>query len=290
MEEPGKKQSICGPTPFPWIGHVDQETLLWKLKDCFSSFEKANSTYTDQQVCSAYMATARIKYKSIYCKAYRHIAIFNNLIAYPPPPPLQCSLPEAEVQWLDVAKHISGREGDIRCRSVCKGALCFPQSQGCFMTLPMARGVLQRGQDKWTYTDSTRNLRRVPYMSFLLAFTFTVNATIDQPCEKGGFCMESFVKRQSVTNVGWALTIWSKPNCLLLSHSEDKMTCLECVWLFYIVLSWSLGQIKGASSGDRKGCERWGVGGVDPVNDPGPTHGLQHSLVRPKSGSVLLFY
>ncbi|CAL8330136.1 unnamed protein product [Lota lota] len=49
MEELGKKQVICSPKPFPWTGHPENETLLWKLKGCFSSFENANSTLTEQQ-------------------------------------------------------------------------------------------------------------------------------------------------------------------------------------------------------------------------------------------------
>lgn len=84
--------------------------------------------------------------------------------------------------------------------------------------------MLQRAQDKCTYTDPMRNLRRVPHMSFLLAFP--VNVTVNQPCE-GGFrfvCMELFVKRGSVSKVGnvnWALTIWPKSNCPV-NHPEDK--------------------------------------------------------------------
>ncbi|KAG7277298.1 hypothetical protein CRUP_036967 [Coryphaenoides rupestris] len=34
MEEPGKKQSICGPTPFPWIGHkMESRPPVLELKD-----------------------------------------------------------------------------------------------------------------------------------------------------------------------------------------------------------------------------------------------------------------
>ncbi|XP_030206425.1 meiosis regulator and mRNA stability factor 1, partial [Gadus morhua] len=47
MEELGKKPSTC--IPDPWTGPPGSETLLWKLKDCFSSFEKANSSFTQQQ-------------------------------------------------------------------------------------------------------------------------------------------------------------------------------------------------------------------------------------------------
>ncbi|KAK0155151.1 Meiosis regulator and mRNA stability factor 1 [Merluccius polli] len=49
MEELGKQQSARGPQPSPWAGPLEKDTLLWKLKDCFSSFEKASPAYNDQR-------------------------------------------------------------------------------------------------------------------------------------------------------------------------------------------------------------------------------------------------
>lgn len=54
MEELGKKRSICSARPFPWLSHPETEAsaLLWKLTDCFSTYDKANPHFTDKQVGS----------------------------------------------------------------------------------------------------------------------------------------------------------------------------------------------------------------------------------------------
>ncbi|KAM3864557.1 meiosis regulator and mRNA stability factor 1 [Diretmus argenteus] len=52
MEGLGNESSICSPRPFPWLSHPKTEastTLLWKLKDCFSTNEKTSPTYTENQ-------------------------------------------------------------------------------------------------------------------------------------------------------------------------------------------------------------------------------------------------
>uniref|UniRef100_UPI003AB1082E meiosis regulator and mRNA stability factor 1 n=1 Tax=Centroberyx gerrardi TaxID=166262 RepID=UPI003AB1082E len=51
MEGLGKERSICSSRPFPWLSHPKTEasTLLWKLKDCFSTYEKTTPPYTDKQ-------------------------------------------------------------------------------------------------------------------------------------------------------------------------------------------------------------------------------------------------
>lgn len=52
MEGLGKERSTCGARSFPWLGHTETEasTLLWKLKDCFSTDETSSPHQTDK-VC-----------------------------------------------------------------------------------------------------------------------------------------------------------------------------------------------------------------------------------------------
>ncbi|KAM9314631.1 meiosis regulator and mRNA stability factor 1 isoform 2-T3 [Pholidichthys leucotaenia] len=50
MEEgPGQERSICSSRPYPWLNHPksDPSSLLWKLKDCFSTDEKTSPHQTD---------------------------------------------------------------------------------------------------------------------------------------------------------------------------------------------------------------------------------------------------
>ncbi|XP_030583735.1 meiosis regulator and mRNA stability factor 1 isoform X4 [Archocentrus centrarchus] len=51
MEGLGKERSTCGARPFPWLGHPKTEasTLLWKLKDCFSTDETSSPHQTDKE-------------------------------------------------------------------------------------------------------------------------------------------------------------------------------------------------------------------------------------------------
>ncbi|KAM4603835.1 meiosis regulator and mRNA stability factor 1 [Polymixia lowei] len=51
MEGLGKERPICSSRPFPWLSHPEPETstLLWKLTDCFSTYEKANPSCTTKQ-------------------------------------------------------------------------------------------------------------------------------------------------------------------------------------------------------------------------------------------------
>ncbi|XP_008278132.1 meiosis arrest female protein 1 homolog isoform X3 [Stegastes partitus] len=51
MEELGKERSICSSRPFPWLSHPKTEasTLLWKLKDCFSTNETTAPHQTDKE-------------------------------------------------------------------------------------------------------------------------------------------------------------------------------------------------------------------------------------------------
>lgn len=50
MEGLGKERSTCGARSFPWLGHTETEasTLLWKLKDCFSTDETSSPHQTDK--------------------------------------------------------------------------------------------------------------------------------------------------------------------------------------------------------------------------------------------------
>uniref|UniRef100_A0A3B4X0X2 Meiosis regulator and mRNA stability factor 1 n=1 Tax=Seriola lalandi dorsalis TaxID=1841481 RepID=A0A3B4X0X2_SERLL len=51
MERLGKERSICSASPFPWLSHPKTEasTLLWKLKDCFSTTETTTPHHTDKE-------------------------------------------------------------------------------------------------------------------------------------------------------------------------------------------------------------------------------------------------
>ncbi|XP_058497584.1 meiosis regulator and mRNA stability factor 1 [Solea solea] len=51
MEGLGKERSMCSANPFPWLNHPKTEasTLLWKLKDCFSTTETTAPHHTDKQ-------------------------------------------------------------------------------------------------------------------------------------------------------------------------------------------------------------------------------------------------
>lgn len=52
MEGLGKERPICSSRPFPWLTHPKTEasTLLWKLKDCFSTNDTATPPHTDKEV------------------------------------------------------------------------------------------------------------------------------------------------------------------------------------------------------------------------------------------------
>ncbi|CAJ1053824.1 meiosis regulator and mRNA stability factor 1 isoform X8 [Xyrichtys novacula] len=51
MEGLGKERSICNSRPLPWPNHPKTEppTLLWKLKDCFSTDETNSLCHTDKE-------------------------------------------------------------------------------------------------------------------------------------------------------------------------------------------------------------------------------------------------
>ncbi|XP_047433405.1 meiosis regulator and mRNA stability factor 1 isoform X4 [Mugil cephalus] len=51
MEGLGKERPICSSRPFPWLSHPKTEasTLLWKLKDCFSTSETTSLHQTDRE-------------------------------------------------------------------------------------------------------------------------------------------------------------------------------------------------------------------------------------------------
>ncbi|XP_018520259.1 meiosis regulator and mRNA stability factor 1 isoform X3 [Lates calcarifer] len=73
MEGLGKERSICSSSPFPWLIHPKTEasTLLWKLKDCFSTTETTAPHHTDKE--SNYMESRK--------------AILELKDVPPPPPP-----------------------------------------------------------------------------------------------------------------------------------------------------------------------------------------------------------
>ncbi|XP_041789108.1 meiosis regulator and mRNA stability factor 1 isoform X2 [Chelmon rostratus] len=51
MEGLGNERSICSSRPYPWLSHPKTEasTLLWKLKDCFSTNETTSLHHTDKE-------------------------------------------------------------------------------------------------------------------------------------------------------------------------------------------------------------------------------------------------
>ncbi|XP_029905929.1 meiosis regulator and mRNA stability factor 1 isoform X2 [Myripristis murdjan] len=51
MEGLGKERSICSSKHFTWLSHPNAEasTLLWKFKDCFTTYEKTTPPHTDKQ-------------------------------------------------------------------------------------------------------------------------------------------------------------------------------------------------------------------------------------------------
>ncbi|XP_076585711.1 meiosis regulator and mRNA stability factor 1 isoform X3 [Chaetodon auriga] len=51
MEGLGNERSICSSRPYPWLSHPKTEasTLLWKLKDCFSTNETTTLHHTDKE-------------------------------------------------------------------------------------------------------------------------------------------------------------------------------------------------------------------------------------------------
>ncbi|XP_070712456.1 meiosis regulator and mRNA stability factor 1 [Pempheris klunzingeri] len=51
MEGLGEERPICSSRPFPWLNHPKTEasTLLWKLKDCFSTNETTSLHHTDKE-------------------------------------------------------------------------------------------------------------------------------------------------------------------------------------------------------------------------------------------------
>ncbi|XP_044202164.1 meiosis regulator and mRNA stability factor 1 isoform X4 [Thunnus albacares] len=74
MEGLGKERSICSSRPFPWLSHPKTEasTLLWKLKDCFSTNETAAPPHTFKE--NNYMESRK--------------AVLELKDVPPPPPPL----------------------------------------------------------------------------------------------------------------------------------------------------------------------------------------------------------
>ncbi|XP_042286497.1 meiosis regulator and mRNA stability factor 1 isoform X4 [Thunnus maccoyii] len=73
MEGLGKERSICSSRPFPWLSHPKTEasTLLWKLKDCFSTNETAAPPHTFKE--NNYMESRK--------------AVLELKDVPPPPPP-----------------------------------------------------------------------------------------------------------------------------------------------------------------------------------------------------------
>nr|XP_046260633.1 meiosis regulator and mRNA stability factor 1 isoform X3 [Scatophagus argus] len=51
MEGLGNERSICSSRSYPWLSHPKTEasTLLWKLKDCFSTNEATSALHTDKE-------------------------------------------------------------------------------------------------------------------------------------------------------------------------------------------------------------------------------------------------
>ncbi|XP_062286521.1 meiosis regulator and mRNA stability factor 1 [Scomber scombrus] len=72
MEGLGKERSICSSRPFPWLGHpkTESSTLLWKLKDCFSTNETA--------------APPHIYTENTYMESRKAVLELKDV---PPPPP-----------------------------------------------------------------------------------------------------------------------------------------------------------------------------------------------------------
>ncbi|XP_067354198.1 meiosis regulator and mRNA stability factor 1 isoform X9 [Channa argus] len=72
MEGLGKERSICSSRPFPWLSHPQTEasTLLWKLKDCFSTNDTIAPHHTDKE--NKYMESRKA---------------LPDLKDVPPPPP-----------------------------------------------------------------------------------------------------------------------------------------------------------------------------------------------------------
>lgn len=61
MEGLENERSICSSSPYPWLNHPKPEasTLLWKLKDCFSTYETTSLHHRDKEV-SVYPSTGQI--------------------------------------------------------------------------------------------------------------------------------------------------------------------------------------------------------------------------------------
>ncbi|XP_073329433.1 meiosis regulator and mRNA stability factor 1 isoform X3 [Pagrus major] len=72
MEGLGNERSICSSRPYPWLSHPKTEasTLLWKLKDCFSTNETPPLHHTDKE--------------SIYMDNRKAVLELKDV---PPPPP-----------------------------------------------------------------------------------------------------------------------------------------------------------------------------------------------------------
>ncbi|XP_051802275.1 meiosis regulator and mRNA stability factor 1 isoform X3 [Acanthochromis polyacanthus] len=87
MEGLGKERSICSSRPFPCLSHPKTEasTLLWKLKDCFSTNETTSPHQTDKEV--------GICLGTVQVTTQRHTNYMDNrkpvleLKDVPPPPP-----------------------------------------------------------------------------------------------------------------------------------------------------------------------------------------------------------
>ncbi|XP_027138423.1 meiosis regulator and mRNA stability factor 1 isoform X1 [Larimichthys crocea] len=95
MEGLENERSICSSSPYPWLNHPKPEasTLLWKLKDCFSTYETTSLHHRDKENNYMDNRKAVLELKDVPPPPPHHTSSsqssqpFSSLAPLPMPPP-----------------------------------------------------------------------------------------------------------------------------------------------------------------------------------------------------------
>ncbi|TMS23295.1 Meiosis regulator and mRNA stability factor 1 [Larimichthys crocea] len=95
MEGLENERSICSSSPYPWLNHPKPEasTLLWKLKDCFSTYETTSLHHRDKENNYMDNRKAVLELKDVPPPPPHHTSSsqssqpFSSLAPLPLPPP-----------------------------------------------------------------------------------------------------------------------------------------------------------------------------------------------------------
>ncbi|XP_061625686.1 meiosis regulator and mRNA stability factor 1 isoform X6 [Phyllopteryx taeniolatus] len=103
MEGLGKERSVCSPKTSPWIGHpkTESSTLLWKLKDCFTTDDTPVAPKTDKKDNDMDSKKTALELKDVPPPPLHNASAFQPPQLFPVPPlplPPSCLRPPQPAQ------------------------------------------------------------------------------------------------------------------------------------------------------------------------------------------------